>query len=149
MRKTMLALILMGSILPMEACRYNSAHHQSKDHKLFHFKDGRVGYQDDDEVWWYIVMIDGQPTSAFNSSTIAGTASRGTSLGFTGSYSKATFARGDKPSEEEIEEATEEEAEGVEGEASEGSEGASEGAADSASESSSGDSGGDAGGGGD
>lgn len=120
MRKIMLSLALFGAIAPLAACKpdqpaNSSAKHKlaAKEHKLYHFKDGRTGYQDDSGGWWFILFSQSNSSAPISS----GTASRGSSLGFTGNYGGATFVRGDKPPAEEIEEATEEEVEGVDGDA--------------------------------
>jgi hypothetical protein len=113
--------------------------------KLYHFKNGSVGYQDNG-IWYYLILSQTNSTATTTGMT------SGRSLGLTGSYANASFAKGNPPAEEEIDGAKVEEVEAVETEATE-----TESPTESeATESSSGDStssdsssGGDSGGGGD
>jgi hypothetical protein len=167
----MMALILSGSF--MTACSPPAK--TKHETKLYHFKDGRVGYEDRNGVWWYVASAladadidipDGPDRSSRSSTSSSSSARIGSSFGLQGSYRNSTFAPGREPTKEEEAEAQEEQVqtdeteatEGTEADASEGAEateGGDQAGADISSDAGSGDTGGgdagggDAGGGGD
>ncbi len=77
--KKILSLAIMA--LTMSACSPTPQKADKKfhveAHEVHHFADGRVGYRDEDGIWWYL-MLNNQMTSATASSpTISGGWSKG------------------------------------------------------------------------
>jgi hypothetical protein len=140
MRKS---LLISLTALALVGCGPNKPAHrvESKayDAKVYHFPNGSVGFQDNG-IWYYLLLAN----------TNSSGAESGRALGLTGNYANASFAKGNPPTEEEVDGAKVEEVEVVETEATGDSESPTESeAAESADGASSGDSGSaDSGGGG-